>query len=220
MTSLPQAIALTLPISLLVAISLVLRPFGVNWRLIRRTALLSVAVATANCAIVFYAIPNAKQSFRDALVRALPATAHVHYVRGPMEMDHSSLKRQIASLIRTPGGQRSARRLEYSYQLRLAIVAAAFPLGLAGLAVSVCQRGGRRALSILGIVIGCWTLMALAERTFNALIDADGLFPEYLCAWAPNAILLTTASATLVVKRSLIRPLSASGLVEDRGESR
>jgi len=209
-TLLPQALALTLPASLLVAIPLALRRVQMTGRLIRRTLLLSTVVVAANFVVVVYAIPDANQSFREAVTRALPADAHVTLSRGPMETYLSELRRQIVDLERTRGGGASARRLEYTYQVRLAIVAAAVPLALADLAVAVPRRGSRRVLLALWILVAYWTLMAYEQSAVNGLIDRGGFFPEYFCAWTPNAILLIVASATLLSRRSLNRPMAAS----------
>jgi hypothetical protein len=203
-TLLPQALALTLPASLLVAVPLALRRVQMSGRLIRRTLLLSTAVVAANFVVVVYAIPDANQSFREAVARALPANAHVNLSRGPMEMNLTELRRQIADLKRTGGGA-SARRLEYTYQVRLGIVAAAIPLALAGLAVAVPRSGSRRVLLAIGILVAYWALMAYEKSAVQALINSGGFFPEYFCAWTPNAILLIVA-ATLLSRRSLNRP--------------
>jgi lipopolysaccharide export LptBFGC system permease protein LptF len=203
-TLLPQALALTLPASLLVAIPLALSQL--SGRLIRRTLLLSTVVVAANYLVVVHAVPDANQSFREAAARTLPATAQVNLVRGPMEMHLSDLRRQIDDLKRTRGGEASARRLEYTYQLRLAIVAAAIPLAVAGLVVAPLRRGSRRVLLAIGILVAYWALMASDERAVQALIDSGGFIPEYLCAWTPNAILLIVSCAILAVRHTRIRP--------------
>jgi hypothetical protein len=201
-TLLPQALALTLPASLLVAIPLALRRVQMSGRLIRRTLLLSTTVVAANYLVVVQAVPDANQSFREAVARALPASAHVNLTRGPMEMHLSELRRQIDDLERTRGGEASARRLEYTYQLRLAIVAAAIPLGVAGLVVAVARRGSRRLMLAVGILVAYWALMAYEEGAVQTLIDSGGLLPEYLCAWTPNAILLIVSFAILGVRHT------------------
>jgi hypothetical protein len=206
-TLLPQALALTLPASLLVAIPLALRRVQVSGRLTRRTLLLSTAVGVANFAVVMYAVPDANKSFREAVARAMPPNTHVNLSRGPMETYQSTLRRQIENLRRTRGGEASARRLEYTYQLRLAIVAAAIPLGVAGLVVAVPRRGSRRALLGIGILVAYWMLMAYEERAVARLIEQGGFLPEYLCAWTPNAVLLIASAATLLSQGSRIQPL-------------
>src|SRR5262249_28444486 len=119
-------------------------------------------------------------------------------------LDFAALRRQIADLAQTHGGLMSARRLEYTYQVRLAIGAAAIPLGLAGLTVAVARRGHWRALLGFGILVAYWTVMVAEGYAANQLIDAGGFFPEYLCAWTPNLITLIAASAFLCVRQSAL----------------
>jgi hypothetical protein len=202
MTLLPQALALTLPASLLIAVPLALSRVRLNRRLIQRTLLLSTAVLAANFIVVLQLVPDANQSFREAVARAAPAGSHPDLRRGPMETDQATLRQEIEDLKHTRGGEVPARRLEYTYQLRLAIVAAAIPLGLAGLAVSVTRRGRGRVLLSIAILVTYWALMAFEERTANTLIGSGGFLPEYLCAWTPNLITLIAASAFLRVRRS------------------
>jgi lipopolysaccharide export LptBFGC system permease protein LptF len=163
----------------------------------------------ANYVVVVHAVPDANQSFREAAARAVHAKADVTLLRGPAEMHLSDLRRQIDDLERTRGGEASGRHLEYAYQLRLAIVAAAIPLAVAGLVVAVPRRSSRRLLLAVGILVAYWTVMVYEQAVVKALIDSGGLLPEYLCAWTPNAILMIAASATLLSRRSLNRSLSA-----------
>jgi lipopolysaccharide export LptBFGC system permease protein LptF len=195
-TLLPQAFALSLPASLLIAIPLAFRRIQIGGRLIRRTLLLSTAVVAANYVVVAHMVPDANQSFREAVARALP-NAHVTLSRGPAETPLSDLRRQIDDLKRTPGSEAFGRRLEYDYQLRLAIVAAAIPLAVAGLVVAVPRRSSRRLLLAVGVLVAYWALMACGEAIVKA--PTDIFVPEYLCAWAPNAILLIACCATLGV---------------------
>jgi hypothetical protein len=69
-----------------------------------------------------------------------------------------------------------------------------------------------RALVLHAVLIGYWTLMIFEERLAKSLIGAGGFFPEYLCAWTANAILLLVATAILLSRRSLRRPPAQASL--------
>jgi hypothetical protein len=131
--------------------------------------------------------------------------------RRPNETRWTALRRQIQDLRRTKDGEGEAAVVERQYQTDLAITAAAVPLGLAGLAICVSPFGRRRPLLTGAVaVIMYWTLTELVYSVERTLIASGSLLGVGLCAWAPNAILLITASATLLSRRSLNRPLSAS----------
>jgi lipopolysaccharide export LptBFGC system permease protein LptF len=199
----PQAFAVSLPLAISVAIPLALRRLHLNARLIRRTLLLSGMVAVMTFAVVTWAVPDANQAFRIATFRAVNGSSQVTLLRGPMETDWTTLRRQIEGLRRADASGVAAARLEYAYQLRLAIGVAAVPLGLAGLAISTFGFGRRRPLLTgIGVLSAYWVLMAFEESAAKRLITTGGLFPEYLCPWTPNLILLIAAIATLLSRRA------------------
>jgi lipopolysaccharide export LptBFGC system permease protein LptF len=119
-----------------------------------------------------------------------------------METDWTSLRRQIENLRRDADGIPAAR-LEYAYQLRLAIGVAAIPLGLAGLAISTFVVGRRRPLLTgIGVLFAYWVFMMVEETTAKRLITTGGFYPEYLCPWTPNLIVVIAATAVLFSRRS------------------
>jgi len=205
----PQAFALSLPLAVIIAVPLALRRLRITARLIRRTLLLCGLVMAATYAVITWAMPNANQSFRVMVSRALGSRV-VHVPRGVIETDWKTLRQQIRELRRTDNGRRAAAQLEYAYQSRVAVVVAAVPLGLAGLAISTWRFGRRRpVLTGAGVLIVYWALMAYEERTARALIAAGGLLPEYLCPWTPNAILLIASAAAILRSRQFLPPSPA-----------
>ena len=193
----PQAFALSLPLAIIVAVPLALRRRPVNARLIRRMLLLSGLVAVMTFALITWALPEANQAFRVATYRANGGRP-VNLTRGPMETGWTTLRHQIQDLRRTKGGGSAAASLEYAYQLRLAIVVAAVPLGFAGVAIATCGFGRRRPLiTAVGVSVGYWGLLMIQESTAKTLMNTGGFFPQYLCPWTPNIIVLLMASALI-----------------------
>ena len=172
-TLVPQAAALALPTAILFAIPLAFRRVSINARLVRRTVLLSLFIAAVTFAVITWLMPDANQLFRETMARAIGRP--VHFQRGPNETDWTTLRRQIDDLHRYSGGQAAAAQLEYVYQLRLAIVVAAVPLGLGGLVISMWKLPRRWALPIAaGVLITYWMLMMVDERLVKTLIARGG----------------------------------------------
>jgi lipopolysaccharide export LptBFGC system permease protein LptF len=106
-------------------------------------------------------------------------------------------------------GHVAAALLENTYQLRLAIVAAALPLGFMGLAICGSSLGRRRPV-VTGVTVGVlyWTSVWLEQDAAKALMSSGRFFPESLVAWmawTPNIVLLIAASAILRVRGSAVR---------------
>jgi hypothetical protein len=134
----PQALVLTLPAALLLAIPLALRHQEPSARLARRTLALSICFAAATFVLVAWGVPAANQSFR------VLASGDRSMPRGLNETGFARLREQIEVLNLTPGGRIAARRIEYAYQVRLALACAPVPLGLVALALAASPLGRRR----------------------------------------------------------------------------
>jgi Lipopolysaccharide export system permease LptF/LptG len=185
---LPQALVLTLPTVLLIAIPLALRRILVGSRVIRRTIGLSVLVMGATFAVAGWAMPAANRSFR-----VLVAGSH-ELPRGPNDVSFGALRSAIADLRQTDGGASLARDLEYVYERRLALIAAAVPLGLAGLAISVTPLGRRRPLVTGVMVTGVyWMILAWSETSARAVLVRDWPIPLPIYAWLPNVLMMTVS---------------------------
>jgi hypothetical protein len=204
---LPSMLVVSLPSSLVVAVPLALRRVRLTRRLFRRTLLMSALTVVGTCGVVTFLVPETNQSFRVKTYRAMNGRGDL--ARGPNEEGWTSLRREIAYLSHTHGeGHVAAALLENTYQLRLAIVAAALPLGFTGLAICASNLGRRRPLAI-GVTVGAlyWTSMWLEQDAAKALISSGPFFPAYLgawIAWTPNVVLLIAASAILRVRDSAL----------------
>jgi hypothetical protein len=201
----PQALALALPASLLVAVPLASRQASNRRRILVRGLALSALCAAATFALITRAIPDANQAFRVEVMKKI-APREVHLPRGPMEMTLHELREQIDALRLTPGGARVARRLEYAYQVKLALSAIALPLGLLAAAVTIAARGRWRPLlggvgGTIGYVVLMFTLDGLAER----LITRSATVPAAAIAWMPAAA-IAAAGAAILLRTQRRRP--------------
>lgn len=202
----PQALALALPMSLLVAIPLAFRKAANRGRLLMRGLLLSAICAAATLGVMIEMIPGANQAFRVEMMRQLePGHVDVTLTPGPIEMTLQQLQEQIQVLglpadRLTPEAMATIRQLQYTYQLKLALSAISLPLGLLAMSITVAARGRARSLAIgtasaFGYVYG---IHALDSWTVMLLKRSDAVPPAVL-AWAP-AILIAALAATLFWK--------------------
>jgi hypothetical protein len=187
---LPQALVLTIPAALLLAVPLGLRHQPHSPRLARRTIALSIVCAGLTFALIVW-VPSANQSFR-VITSGDPAIRP-----GPNETGLAALREQIETLNLTPGGRVVARRVEYAYQLRLALAFAPLSLGVLGLAVTASPWGKRRPW-LIGLAAA-----AFYVGMFPSLVHSSGLLiratslPPLIFAWAPNVLIALTATLLL-----------------------
>jgi hypothetical protein len=198
-TLLPQAIALTLPAALLLAIPLAFRRQDPSPRLARRTAVLSMCWVLATFVVVAWAVPEANQAFRVMAYRAM-TNQDMNIPRGPAEMTLPTLRDKIEVLKLTPGGRVAARPLEFLYHVRWVLIWIPLPLGVLALAISRSARGRRRPW-----MMGLAALGGYVFGYFPLLWGAQGLMrssslPPALLAWAPMALLVMIAA--LLIRRS------------------
>lgn len=199
---LPQALGLALPMSVLFAIPLAFRKAPNRRRLLIQGAVLSAVCAIANFIVMIQMIPDANQAFRLEVYRQIhPAHGDVALTPGPMEMTLHELREQIeaAQATRerpTPEGVATPRRLEYTYQVKLALSAVPVPLGLLAIAITFAARGRPRSIA-LGIaaafayVYGVWALDAWTLQLFQR---SEAVSPVVL-AWAPGMLVTALAGA-------------------------
>jgi hypothetical protein len=224
----PQAIAVALPASLLIAVPLGFRRMTSRRRLVVRGVTLSLLCAASTLALITRVVPDANQAFRLQAAKRFGAE-RVHIERGSMEMTQGELRERIDVLCRTsgevsyirpgrgpgpmPAGE-VARRFEYTYHLKLAMSVIAVPLGLLAIAVARSQRG--RAHPIL-VGTGCLCAYILTIFPLDALSErvlvASTTIPAAVLAWTPNVILLIAASAFFRASHLVIPagPFDATG---------
>lgn len=184
----PQAIALTLPVSLLLAIPLAFRRQHPSARLARRAVWLSVACVVATFVVIAWLMPDANQAFRVTTVRAM-TSREGDLPRGAAEMRFTALREKIDVLNLTPGGRIAARPLEFHYHARLALVCMPLPLGVLASAISRSERGRRRPWTMgLAAAGGYFFVFFPLFVGAEALMRWSSLPPE-LFAWTPIALL-------------------------------
>lgn len=188
----PQAVALTLPAALLLAIPLALRRQNPSTRLARRAVALSICCAAAIFVVIAWVMPEANQAFRVTTYRAVTG-GQENLPRGAAEMSFSALRDKIEILNLTPGGRDRARPLHFHYHARLVLICMPVPLGMLALAISRSERGRRRPW-----VMGLAALGGYAFVFFPLLIGTQTLMrgsslPPVLLAWTPIALLAIVA---------------------------
>ena len=193
----PQALAMSLPMSLLPAIPMTLRRTPNGRRLVTRGLVLSGLCAAATFVVMIQALPDANQAFRVETAKQIdPAVAHIP--RGPIEMTLHGLREQIAILSLTPGGAVEARRFEYTIQMKLAMSAIPLPLGLLAIAITLASGGRARSIAIgMGAaVVYVYAVFAADAWTVHWLRRSDAISPAIL-AWTPTMLIAALALAIL-----------------------
>ena len=183
----PQALAVTLPLALLVAIPLALKHHALTRRLIGRTIALSLCAATVT-GILMAVVPDANQAFR-VLVSGDTAVS-----RGPNELHNGELREKIEVLNLTPGGRVAARRIEYLYQLRLALICAPLPLALLALGVSASSAGRRRPLLTGIATVALYVSLMYAVAAVAAASVTGATARPYVIAWGPMLAIVAAAA--------------------------
>jgi hypothetical protein len=183
-TLLPQAIALTLPAALLLAIPLAFRRQDPSRRLAQRTVVLSMCWVLATFVVMAWAVPEGNQAFR------VMASNQVNITRGPGEMSFPALRNKIEVLKLTPGGRIAARPLEFVYHLRLMLTCLPLPLGLLALAISRSARGRRRPWTIGLAAFGGYVCVFIPAALGGAgVLMKSSALPPALFAWTPIVLL-------------------------------
>jgi hypothetical protein len=198
----PQALALAMPLSLLVAIPVAFHRTALSRRNVVRGMALVAACSVATFVVITRAVPDANQAFRLEVLRQLQGRVpakDIHLEPGPMETTMSGLREQIEAQRAKPDGARAARRLEYAYQMRLMISVMALPLGMLALALKGTALGHRRPWTTAAAGLAClflvfWPLELLAQRQ----VDHSTL-PATALVWLP---LLAIALLALIVARA------------------
>jgi hypothetical protein len=204
----PQALAVALPPSLLVAIPLAFRHATSRRRLVAQGLTLSLLCAAATIAVITRLVPDANQGFRVEAVKRV-GEGRVHLDRGPMEMTQRELRERIEVVRLTPGGVPVARQLEYVYQMKYALGTMAVPLGVLGIALVMSRRGRRRPILLGALCIIAYTVVIFPIVSATGLLTVRfAIVPPGVFAWMPAAIL--AAIVGLAVRRATRHPRAIS----------
>jgi lipopolysaccharide export LptBFGC system permease protein LptF len=187
----PQAITVALPTALTCGIIC-----GLGGRVVSRRLRSCVLAIALGCFFVSFAamgwiIPTANQAFRVAV------SGQADMSRGLSEMTRGELSQRLASAEETGSSTSSVRRLDWTYQQRLALPCAAVALAL--VAVGAAPRRPRRAwvlwAAAYGVCAGYYLLFALAQ-----IAGKQGSLPIFLAAWLPNLACGVVAVALTMIR--------------------
>jgi lipopolysaccharide export LptBFGC system permease protein LptF len=188
----PQAIALTLPAALLLAIPLAFRRQDPSTRLTRRTVALSMCCVLATFFVMAWAVPEANQSFRVMTYRAVSGRQD-NIPRGVNETGFAALRDKIEVLKLTPGGGIAARPIEFDFHVRLVLVSISLPVGILALAIARSQRGRRRPWTMGLAAMGGYVFVFFPLLIGARMLMKSSSLPPVLLAWAPIALLAVAA---------------------------
>jgi Lipopolysaccharide export system permease LptF/LptG len=196
----PQALALVLPASLLVAIPVAFCRAATQRRVVVRGLALSLACAASTFVVITRIMPDANQMWREEV------TAHlgrpVHLERGPNELPLHELRERIDRLRLSSGGVRAARSLEHTYHMRLMLATIAVPIGIAAVAVALSIRGRIRAvLAGIAATIAYVAVLFPLEYAGLRLMKRVEAIPPAVVVWAPALAFLIVSS--IVLRRSM-----------------
>jgi hypothetical protein len=193
----PQAVALALPTSLLIAVPLAFRRVSNARHILVRGLALSAICAAATLIVMIQLLPDANQAYRVEIMKRIDPSV-VHLPRGPMEMTLHELRERIDVLRLTPGGVVAARQFEYTFQMKLAMSAIALPVGLLAIAVTIVARGRVRSIALgIGVAfVYVYGVFAADTWALQWLRRSDAVSPAVL-AWAPATLIATLALAIL-----------------------
>src|SRR5262249_25750767 len=116
----------------------------------------------------------------------------------PIEMTLRELSERIDVLRLTPGGVIAARRLEYTFHMKLAMSAIALPLGLLAIGITIAARGRAGSIAV-GIVLALvYVYGAFAADAWTVRwLSRSGAVSAAALAWAPTLLISALALATL-----------------------
>lgn len=185
----PQALPLSIPVALTVAVFLGLRNAPSHWR----ARLPVVVFALLSCATSFVLlsriIPANNRQFRVSLAR------HAVF-KGPSELRldelHQLLERRGDQAAILAASDR--RNFSLAYYTRWALVWAPLALSTFALAVMNRRRRGRLASVLVGFaaIAGYYVLMYTARR-----LEQDGTLPPAAVAWGPNVVFFVLTLALM-----------------------
>jgi hypothetical protein len=199
-----QPLALAVPASILIAIPVAFGRSALSRWSVARGLMVSALCAATTLFLVTRVIPDANQAFRVETLKRLHVSVPARQVsmpRGPVEMTMAALRAEIDAAHVT-GDPARARRLEYTYQLRLVISVMALPLGMLALALRATPLGSRRPWAAAAAGVGCYLLVLFPLQRAAQHAVAHSMLPTALLVWCPLSII---ASLALIIARAYAR---------------
>lgn len=161
----PQALALALPLGLLVGALIALRGRPVRNRVAKvRLAIVALVVALCTLVTTAWLVPGANQRFREVVASALALrdgrAVPVEIAPGPNELTFTELSHRIKLWRASPENSGQVNYLRFIYHVRLALAAAPFALLILAMGVNVVSRGSWWAI-VLTIVANPLSAMVI-----------------------------------------------------------
>jgi hypothetical protein len=193
---LPQAIVLSIPIALSLAIVWTADRMRAGAARIRRV----LATATVATVLAFFAmamLPLANDAWQIALAEAVPSREITLSVKGMNEMSFSELASAIKAN-EASGSLTRAALLRRAYHMRAALPAATLVLSL--LALSICAVTRARSLRVVALLISFGAYYMILALTESGPVLA--MLPAAVSVWSANAV-LAAVSLFLLRRRTV-----------------
>ena len=191
----PQAIAVTLPMSLVFGILLGLRNRTATTQVTRTIVLFGVGCTVAAFVLVALLLPAANQTFRE-LAAGRPLA------RGYNELTLDELASGDLGRM-GPTVNVDPQRLAGEFEFRLALAFAPLALSVFSLSVAAARRNARGpsvvSLAALAIAFGYYALLYGARQAMVARV-----VPPAIAVWTPN--LMCFLAALLLLRRIRLKP--------------
>jgi lipopolysaccharide export LptBFGC system permease protein LptF len=187
----PAALAISLPIGMLVGTALGLNGRMLSRRLLGCVLLVAVGVSAAALANVGWVVPASNQLYREELMGLLGGQAPL---RGDRELTLIELRRAIQHPNRS-NPERHARQLGFLYHQRLALALAPLTFAVCALVLTTRRRIRRAATVIVTfVVIAC----TVALWILGQLLSEQAVVPPLIGAWLSQIVLV---HATILIAR-------------------
>jgi lipopolysaccharide export LptBFGC system permease protein LptF len=187
----PQALALSIPIGLIVGMAIGLARQKVSVRLATAVATIGLVCSIGSVANIGWLTPNANQAFRTTLFRRI---SEAPLAKGETELTFAELDRLIERRRAFPVGSYewdSANRLRTGYHTRWALACAALVLTLFAMSLVACtHRRWKIAAGVVVALAGYYALLYVGR-----LFALNHELAPPIAAWLPNVVLILTAAA-------------------------
>ena len=188
--SIPQVLALALPVGFLLGTCLSLVGRLISRRVIVVVVSLAIVCSVVLLAMIMSLVPAANRAFRAPLGPGAPSNLN--------EMTFGQM-REARDAATHAGPQRDSRRVAVYYYTRWSLSFA--PLALAALVLSVVSPGPVRGLTVgatfCGALLGYYVLMQVGMAA-----GLGGTLPEAVAAWLPNIVSAVVALVARLRTRS------------------
>ena len=178
----PQALPLSIPGGLCVAVLWEMRRKAVTWRRVAAVLTLALAVTGIVWIVLEWAMPQANQSFREMVAARITDGRAVTLTPGLNELGLSRL------------AQRTDPAAVRQYQLLWALCFASVSLGILALGLARFVRRAGSAVALATVLSGAYFVILWLSASTGARFAAH----TAAAAWTPNAVFFLIGCALLV----------------------